>query len=537
MNKTLLLLLLGLLFITNVECFGLSSPSKAYVDEFYLKNVSSVPVVKMPIYYSHFVYAKIGNLVKHVSLEVSYECGKETVVLFDFNEDISRTYTTSPNSLILYIGNVMVRVPFSVNPFMRKKVYDIPYHGILCVGKESSLWNYWTKMSLSKHRMILGQFDKSIARMSYQPYELAFTNNLPHNVSISGHIYPLIYDPSCRVSKLPKDIYHNISGLKIQIENIIFDVDNDDIKARVINGFDHTLIGRSEDNTITLGQQFFHNFAHYNDFAKNVMTVLPSFDHFAKNNAEEYYVWTCVGIYTVIFLQWIAKIYTLQNKKSNMNSLLGKSLEIYTFLTSILIAYIDIFGFKNQRNINFILDTIHNVKYALLYSFIVTNSVVGIFATLFNVKLSTRRLFFESTVFATIWTLLTHLDLRLSTFILLFIVSCIACIIRTTHFLLACSFKNITSGYCMFTLGFTVLSNLFVWFYSLHSLVVHFYYGFEDSSLFSLFVMLIFNYLPILMLFVNFPLATFRNTLIEIYDSLKINDESQSKKYSVKLYQ
>lgn len=503
--------LLVLLIVGAVE-----GAKKEYIDDLsFQKSSTSMGVVKLPVYDNQFVQVVVGNPSKHIRLEVSHQCGPESVVLFQFDEELSKTYTVHPNTIVMYLGHIVIRVPYVVRPEYKKNYYYFQYHGILCLGPGSALWDHWTKASVSKHRLVFGEYDMSMARNAYKPYSILFGKFCSHNVTVFDHVYHLKYDPSSLTTKLPKSLYHNVTDMRIHFENMVFFVEHKDLVVSVVNGFDHTMVTKTNDDQIVLGKQFAHTFVHYIDVVANTILVMPTFDHFESNRSEIWYVWICVGVYVLITVRWIAHALSPTNDKEKAYRSIVKT-EVFLQLVSILLVFIDSYVFKNQRNINFVISTTDNVPYALFVSFLVATSVGGLFAALLKAPTSLRRIFNEWTIASSAWLIFSHLSYRFSIAMVLFLIAATNTIIRNVHLVVSVVLSR-KDNVTFVSILYTIFANLFLWFYNMGPLIEHFYYGFADHYLYSSMIALIIVYIPSVSIASVVLSSVLRNTLLNIF--------------------
>ena len=526
------------------------------------------PIIKLNVIEKNYVDLVIGNPGKYHRLGLDFSCGSETVILFQSPEDNSRTFSVRPPTILVYFGAIVIRLPFAIEPYRYDSHLKVPYSGYLCMGYKSALWDYWSKATVSPYQLVLGEFDQTLARISFEPFELLFKYQEYLDVVANETVYQLYYDLESDFTILPRKIYHDITSIELEINHLHFEIDNDDIKIKLITGFDRTLIRKSlhiNDTTITLGRQFSHNFVHYINYVTRETVVLPSFDQFNFNDTEPLYTTFASSLFVGLGVVWLGVIFVRKElpthkfkarKHMNINSkiidtrpiapavnknfipdtssgtnkslvaaYLFSMLEICAYISAILILMVDTYAYAYYRHLNFILKTSSNALYVMLNTYIIINSVIGLVAVYvtFNTYryLRMRRLFFETTVFLMIWLMFTHSTNTRLVYISCLIISAIYVTLRLLHFFMHSVFSNSITALCCFI--YSVIAVLFYEFYNLVPITQHFFFSFDDHWLSNINIFLATVGLPTLIVIIRIPLSIFTNTSIDLFENqLKI---------------
>jgi len=311
--KILVLILFFNFFIINFA-YGFSGlPDMRERSEWHLTK-RPAPIVKQAIYHEKYVDIVIGNPGHVTRLEIDFSC-VDTIVLFAIPEDTSKTWSEYPATVIAYFGPVLLRLSFRIDPSKKDTRSYYPYEGYLCFGPHSDLWDYWSKITISPFRLVLGEFDKTLSRINYDPFEFVFyknnSKNTVHGV-VDGKKYPLLFNLENEYSFFPRLLYQNITSLTIDVDNLCFVVDKEDVLVHLSNGFDRTMLRKSlhyeEDNTIVLGKHFARNFVIYFDGVSKTKHIVPSFHLFNDGHGESVYSILTLCVITLLIIIWISII-------------------------------------------------------------------------------------------------------------------------------------------------------------------------------------------------------------------------------------
>src|SRR3989338_85853 len=271
--------------------------------------------VRQPVYHKQYVDLVIGNPGHVTRLRLDFDCS-DSVILFVLPEDSSKTWSSNPDTVIVYIGNTIVRLSFRVDPTLHDVRSWDPYEGYLCFGRHSDIWKYWSKVTFSPYMLVLGAYHSSLVRLNYEYFELVFRKDVPLSALVRGHRYPLQFDLGNEYTYVPRQLYHAIADMDIIINNLHMDVDQDDLTTRLINGFDRSLFKKNvdhSDTTITLGRYFGHNFVVFYDGVTHTQRVMPSFHFFNTGHTEPFYSNFGLGLFTSIYLVFLSFVLVQKN--------------------------------------------------------------------------------------------------------------------------------------------------------------------------------------------------------------------------------
>lgn len=540
------------------------------------------PVVKQAIYHEKYIDVVIGNPGHVTRLEVDFGC-KDTVILFNVPEDTSRTWSVYPNTIIVYFGPVLLRLSFTVDPGKRDSKSYYPYEGYLCFGPHSDIWNYWSKLTLSPFRIVLGDYDRSLSRLGYDPFEFVFHKNVSKNTVhavVNKKNYPFLFNLENEYTTMPRELYHNITTLDINIDNLCFNVDQDDIFIHLSNGFDRTMLRKShqhDDHTISLGKNFARNFVIYLDAVTQTKYVMPSFHLFNNGNAEPLYSFLMLSIMTFLTVVWISIVTTKQFQRSqhelkelspntqpvfidsgsaasiqgsiqeitsvsstsktvsvsesiNVKPSTMYGIELYGYLSAIIILITDMNGFAGYRHFSYILSSSSSSLYILLTSMIVFNSLLGAVTTIASIGthrfFNIRRLFFETVLFFTLWLISTHQHKTHSVMFLIMFFSAVYVNMRILHFAVNIIIGDflmafISSIYVIIALAFFIMYNVL-------PIMDFFFFRFDDQIERIILFLIITVGIPSLLLIGWYPLSVISNTAEDVNPDREV--ESSTKK-------
>ena len=284
--------------------------------------------VRQVVFHKQFVDLVVGNPGHVTRLKIDFSCSG-SIVLFAMPDDNSLTVCSHPSSIIVYVGNTIVRLSMKIDTsFQDLRALD-PYEGVLCLGKYSDVWKYWSKITFSPFMLVFGAHDYSLSRERFHPFEIVFYpphhghhNDANHSgadeiedeaktvyANVRGHRYPLKLDLGNDYTLVPRELFHNISGIDMIINRLHIDVDHDDITTRLINGFDRTLVKKNPwyaDHSITLGRYFGHNFVVFYDAISGIQRMRPSFHLFTTGDTEPFYTNFGLVLFTAFLMMWIS---------------------------------------------------------------------------------------------------------------------------------------------------------------------------------------------------------------------------------------
>ena len=440
----------------------------------------NAPSTQMRVYNKEFVDVVIDDPGQVARLEITFECGKETIVLFDYHQEMFRTGVG--RTILVYVGHVAVRLPFVHEPSRKKQQYDIPYQGALCLGRASGLWRLWGKATISPHKMVLGEHDLSVARVSYSPYILIF--GPPHAINASGYNYTLAYNPDERYTCIPAQLYHHMHELNLTFDHFHLAFDNDDIQYHLPGGIEHTLVKKCLGSTISLGRPFMHNFAHFYDPVHQTMTIMPSYDQFNYGNARYIYANFMMAVETITVGAWFSVAY------SRYRPALTRT-EYYIYFLSVVVAVVEPLVFQSHRHLVFLTENFSPFPYYALLLFLVATCAVGAcLASNSRKYMGLRRICAESALGITVWFTTLHGSHANLSVPVSFAIGILFAVVRIAQFFAALSIGRPRTLAFSFTV--CVYYSIFLVYFVLRPIVVLYFYHLERTFyiVFLLFIVL-----------------------------------------------
>lgn len=498
------------------------------------------PVAKLNVVYDNFVDVIIGNPGRTVRLRLDFS-SNTSLVLFSSPDDLSREYSTLPPTLLVYLGPALVRLTFKVDLSLYDSKSTVKYDGLLGLGYSSDVWKYWATASVSSQRFVLGTFDKSLSRSTYNPFRLDFTRDEPDIVvRIRDQNFTLTYDPAEYYSTFPHILYHNITNFDLKFNKLHMEIDRNDIRMRLTSGFDRTLVKKNinyEDMRIVLGQHFAHNFVLYYDVVNRSKHLMPAFNLFAVEKAEPLYSYTLLTLFFFLSVLWTALITTTRDEDTEVQVQIGligeqllpsteeehayvrpivySAIEVYTYIAAAIVCIVEVNGFAYYRHLAFLMSTTETLSYVIFNSSLVATILVGSGLAVVNFNdthwLNARRVFVEAVVTMTLWIILTHWTHVMSTFVQVLVVSAF-CVVRG----LQTSMGIITDNHrVIFISGlYLILGILFYVFYVLIPIVNFYFYGFAHAFNAGVFIFSFTLAVPLLAVLAFYPTALIRNSAI-----------------------
>lgn len=476
-----------------------------------------VPVAKLNVVNGAYVDVIIGNPGRTVRLRIDF--GQNTsLVLFTAPDDLSREYSLVPPTLLVYMGPALVRLTFAVDSSLFDAKATVKYDGLLGFGYMSDVWKYWGVVSVSAHRLVLGEFDKSISRSTYNPFRLDFTRENPEvQVTVNDLNFSLSYDPAEYYSTFPHLLYHNITNFELKFNQLHMEIDSNDIRMHLTSGFDRTLVRKTvdiEDTRIVLGEHFSHNFVLYYNVVNQSKHLMPAFDLFAVSHAEPLYSHVVLMLFFLLFVAWLAVI-TAERTPDPVQPIIFTAIEAYTYLAVIIISIVDTTGFDYYRHVAFWMSTTSTTSYIVFNTFMAATVLVGASLTAMYANtykwLSVRRVFVEAAFAMVIWMTLSHWTHVMVTFVQVVVVSTF-CVFR--GLLAALAFIKSNYRPFFFNALYLCLGLLFYAFYVLAPTVNFYFYGFAHAFNAGVFIFAFTLALPLLGVLAFYPTSLIRNAVI-----------------------
>lgn len=501
--------------------------------EHYHHAEGSVPVVKLPVVEQRYVEVILGNPGRPFLLRLSF-ASNTSLVLFSPVEDTFKDYSTYPSTLLAYLGPALVRLSFKVGALVRDPLLPLAYDGVLGLGYRSDLWRYWSRMSISPHRLVLGDYDRSLARVTYNPFRLEFTRDSPSLwIQVQGSNYTLTYDPSLQYSLFPHSLYKNTTNFDVQINHLHLEVDSNDIKVKLLSGFDRTLVRKNmnvDDLLIVLGEQFSHNFVLFYDLVNRTKVLMPSYDLFADRRAEPAYSFIGLFLFAFISVCWLGIIYTEEKYEVAFNGshdysirrhvspTLFSAIELYTYFAALLFLIVGTVGFAQYRTMSFFMQSTSSVHYIIFTVFLscicVVGAILGVVYYNSYHALNIRRMSVECVSFSMLWLFIMHWRNSKAIYIMIFAVALLS-VLRGFQFLMVLAWRNTLVSVVAFV--YAALSLLFLIFYNIVPIMNYYFFGAHDVLVDGLVILLLVYVLPLEGLFLSIPVALLRNTAISLY--------------------
>ncbi len=524
------LVLLSFVFLWSVV--AASHHNRSTFNAYDTYNDGDAPVVKLPVEYEHYVNVIIGNPGKDARLRIAFGLNV-SLLLFESPHDISKDHSDYPPTVLVYLGSALVRLGYAIDSHRRDSTLPVLYDGLIGFGYWSDIWRYWSRMTLSSHKLVLGAYDKNVARTTYRPFRLTFTHGHPYvNIRVHGENYTLVYDPSYVYSMFPYRIYRNITGYDLQISgHLHLEIEDGDIKTRLLSGFDRTLIRQKSnmsDTLIILGENFIHSFVLYYDAVTRASTVMASYDLFSDARAQPRYTYFCLSLFFLLSILWLSVLFTRETHDRSMSpdhdqpirhhpkAAVFSYLEVYIYLSALLILFVESAGFARYRTMAFFIDESGGVGYYLIFCASLYISIIaGVGMCIYNYKtlhcLGYRRIFAETTALGLFWMTVLHWRSTFSLILLVFVASIYA-ILRCLQFLLAVVVDR--KPLMVLSLSYSVLGVAFLIIYNIVPVLNFYYYAFDDQF-YSRVVLFFYVFLaPLIGVVVAYPMAIIQNSTV-----------------------
>lgn len=487
------------------------------------------PIVKLPLTQNDYLCTIVGSPGKNMCLFIDHHCN-DTIILYNEPIFISQTYTTYPSSILIFFGS---------HAFRFKAIFDgsyrdpIPYidneDGRICFGSMSQIWNHWTKATFSPEFLVLGNYDISLTRETYRSFEIKFEKQYPVNVTVATAQYYLWYDSSTIYTYFPDDLFYNSSLLDLVFDNshhIHIGIDDTDMMVQnPISLFSHKTIKRHNINdTIVFGRAFTKNFVIFYDAIKQTKWVRPSFDFFNYGSGRNIWIYVLGLIGNLYTLFWIGKVLMPIDPKL---SLLGISmLELFIYVATPVVFYVEVFGYATQRFMGFYTETASVILYTSLIIFLMFNASMGAILSVYFWNstrfLNIRRIFVETAAFSLIWiSQLQHTDEGINNIYLLFI-SSIYAILRFIQ--MAFAYVHQKKYVFRFSVLYSILSVVLFIYFNARPIIGLYFHDDTDQVSTIILLFLTFVCIPSLYMFFYLKNSEIRHNMILIE---KIIDEKK----------
>lgn len=518
-------IILGVLIILCLSIACGAAPNSVFGFAEYEPYETPTPVAKLNVVYDKYVDVIVGNPGRSTRLRIDFS-QNTSLVLFTVPDDLSKEYSSVPPTMLVYFGPALVRLNFRVDLSLYDSKSPIKYNGLLGLGYGSDIWNYWALVSVSSRRLILGEFDKSISRATYNPFKLDFTRADPDViVRVYDQNFSLTYDPAEYYSTFPHILYHNVTNFDLKFNKLHMEIDSNDIRMRLTSGFDRTLIKKNldfEDTRIILGQHFSHNFVLYYDVVNRTKHLMPAFDLFSLDHAEELYSNVIFALYFLLFIVWVSIVTTkntndTEDEEVQISPIIFSGMEFYIYTITTIISVTEISAFAYYRHMAFLMSTTSTAAYIVFNTLLSVTALAGgwLATTHFNSHawLNVRRIFVEAVLAMMLWVILTHWTHVMATFGQVFIIV-IYCILRGLQTGMAIVMKNYRV--LLFSGAYFVFSLLFYVFFVIIPIVNFYFYGFAHPFNTGVFIFSFTLAIPLLVVLAFYPQSLIRNSIITV---------------------
>jgi hypothetical protein len=457
---------------------------------------------KIPVRHHSYVNLLIGNPGKYTLLKIDYTLN-ETLVLFNEPLQTSRTFSLYPPSVIVYVGEHVVRLPVTFEHFRFIK-YPFLRHdceGILGVGTYSQLWSYWHKASISSAMLVLGEHDYSLTRRPYSNYEMVFDNSHPiyilldeddedsRNITVKLNLRD-------RHTMVPNEIFYNPTKHRLKFKGKYrIPISHEDLEYLTEDHVSFSLVYKNNNDSLVIGTEFLVNFVVMFDIVTQVYKLYPPFTAFENGNSEPAYTYTLLLTLAPLFVYYHISV-NIGNPISARKYFFIETAAYFIGLVAMAIEWV---GFRADRVFIFRLDAASDFYFIF---FCVVVAVTALLGTLLSFRfakkrkhLNLRKIFLETVVIGAIWlnqVRFTAEDQNNATAVFLALVLTINRMIQFMFILFYGIEKTLLLFVCFL---YTVLSVLFLFFYNFNSILNYNFYGFGghlDSMLllFELFALL-----------------------------------------------
>ncbi len=491
---------------------------------------NELSVVKLPVVDVHYVNVIVGNPGKDMRLRIVWGMNT-TLVFFDTPEEISKTYGEHPETALVYMGASLVRLSYVVDVSMWDRRVPTRHDGLIGFGEYSDIWRYWSKVTLSSHKLVLGAFDKNVARLNYKPFKLVFTREQPYiNIRVHGDNYTLTFDPASKYSYFPHELYRGITTYDLEFGGVHLEIDDHDTKEHLANGFDRTLIRHKtdpNDHLIILGEQFVRSFAYYYDAVTKTGFVMAAHDLFTDDKAQPIYSYFSMMVYFSTSMFWLALVWTHERQEigpvvahsgNHPRGSVFSMVEFFVYTASLLMLFTESVAFARYRTMSFYIDRHENISHYVIFCLVMhATIIVGIVFALKNYmttnQLNFRRIFVETTSFGMFWLTLLYEHSPFAVYIHLIIIAFYA-VLRTLQAFMA----RLTGRHVLFAVAlcYTLIGVGFLIDYNILPLVNYYYYGFDDYFYSVLMLLALVYLVPTVVVVVNYPIAELQNGVAEI---------------------
>jgi hypothetical protein len=477
-----------------------------------LNLANQLPVTKIPIRHNSYINVLIGNPGKYTLLKIEYAIN-ETLILFNEPFQTSKTFSLYPPSVLVYLGEHVLRLSTSFEHFRYIKYPTLrrDCEGIISVGPYSELWVHWHKATLSRTMMVLGEYDYSLTRHSFDPYQIVFDNTNPvymmidedgsKNITVSLNLQD-------KHTTIPNEIFHNPTEhfLKFKDKHKIA-FTREDLEYITEDHVIFPLFFKNNNNSFVMGSEFLTNFVVMFNIVENVYKLHPPFSAFDLGNSEP--------IYTYTFLIMLAPLFIYYHISVNIFNLISSRkyfvLEVAAYAIALMALGIETVGYRADRIFLFRMNSSGNFYFIFYCIIMLLTCVVGLVLSWKYARkrkeLNTRKVFFETAVLGIVWLNQIRFTANDPNNITVVLIALILTINRMIQFLFVLFYAPQKRMLLFICFVYVTLSVLFLFLYNFNIILNYNFYGF-DGHLDSLLLMFeLFALLPAITIFLQADIA------------------------------
>lgn len=563
MRKSVVFCLLLVAAALSVQAMGGSDNGKAKKPAPKAQMTAHLPVQQNE-FVSVFMGSEPGRMM---TLRVERE-QNETVVLFQPpSEHTSRTFVQYDNMVegneLMFVGAHSMRVPVTINPEARRADTSVQHDGALGLGKNSELWRYWSRFTLSSSDLVLGANDRSLERQNFKGFELHMgpdqmikTPMKPTKMPNKGkpddvgqgkpddvgqdRPFEVHFRPTEMQTSVPSDLFFELLNsterkngrvppfvlhLPSQASN---GKPNKMIDVEIKDDEGESTLKRNpkdKDNQIILGCGACRNFVWHTDRLRNTHVIAPAYDAFDAGNSQPWFNIVASLLFIVQYYFWYAIAYTEHVKLNNPQSLVISVLEQYTYAACLGFIVIMDSGFEVKRFVDFQVSYTRLASYELLLGILLFALVSGWILSYFTFKepnyLTVRKILFEMVVTLCFW--LTQLETHYTGLQQVFLIALasIHAVTRSISLFWCFAENEPTKPYKILLVAVaTVVAHWFLICFNIIPFVSRYWYGFPSEWSSVLLVWLVCAGLPSLLVFFGLISAEIANDFIKLDDTM-----------------
>ncbi len=494
--------------------------------------VTTEPITKLPVYHKEYIEVLVGNPGQYLKLRMDRN-SNTTIVLFDAPYKHSQTtviYENGIGSELFYMGCVVVRLPYVINPSLRTFDTKVTYHGVIGLGKESLIWTHWPRATIGPATLCLGDYDHGVDRNTYKPFNLHGKLNEPYPATVNGQQHNVYFLPGSKYTYLPRELYIK-HDLKEPLPLFYFEsdaslgLDEEDMEERTATGFPVTAVKQQRvNNDIILGEYPCLNFVSHEDHITGDQTLCPSYDFFDVGNSQPTFGSISGLLLSVALVFWLMLIFderfqTPEQEQDCREITSTLAFEIYAYVASLFVIIIEYQAFKCKRFIEHHLPQCNGRECFDIIPIIFGITLVGGIITLFLPRRfkwrKLRRCFVETALVLAIWISQIHQHTSMPSHLLILTVSSIYIVLRLLAILEEIIYWDLTLQFLILLL-YAIFATVFFISHNLHPFITRFWFGLGDVDNAVIHLLVILGFIPTLYFITEFYVARARNTFISI---------------------